>query len=187
MPAGSCSPRLPAAPGRRCRQADLIESGRDLPANVVGDRCLRPPRRQDLLEIFALLIIGQRGRNVRADLAFAAGRALDPFDEIVTHEAVCCCPVAVSGPSGAFGRDARLHHVGEGRQREIQVGRPYERAAAGGFEVGDILSAAMVKPITAPPPGRGAAFTVPPWSAATSRTIDNPNPDPGSARAVDDR
>ena len=39
------------------------------------------------------------------------------------------------------------------------------------------------KPTWAPPPGRGAAMTLPPLPMATSRTIDRPRPDPGSDRA----
>jgi hypothetical protein len=40
-----------------------------------------------------------------------------------------------------------------------------------------------VKPITVPPPSRGNANGAPPCDSATSRTIDNPRPDPGNDRA----
>lgn len=63
----------------------------------------------------------------------------------------------------------------------------YQRATACGFESGKGPSPVTVNPITAPPPGLAAADTVPPCSAATSRTMDSPRPEPDMLRAVAER
>jgi len=44
-----------------------------------------------------------------------------------------------------------------------------------------------ITPTTAPPSGAFRAKTSPPWSSATAATIDNPRPEPGSARASGER
>src|SRR5690606_34322336 len=44
-----------------------------------------------------------------------------------------------------------------------------------------------VKPMTAPPPSRLAANTVPPCERTISSTMDSPRPDPGRARAAGER
>ncbi len=67
------------------------------------------------------------------------------------------------------------------------VGGPSDGGPSDAVPVPQRSTVGRVNPMTAPPPSRLAANTVPPWACTISLTMDRPSPDPGSARAASDR
>ncbi len=64
-------------------EAGVVEFGGDLAAQLVADGCLGLPGGEDLLEGFSLLVVGECGGDVGADLPFAAGGLPDLVDQLV--------------------------------------------------------------------------------------------------------
>jgi hypothetical protein len=63
-------------------KASLVELRLDLTPNLVGYRRFRFPISKDLIECFALLILGNGGRYVRTDLSLASN-PLDAVDQFI--------------------------------------------------------------------------------------------------------